>query len=466
MLEQQRTLKQPVSVKGTGLHTGNPATLTFVPAPPNKGIWFRRVDLEGKPEIKADIDHVVDISRGTTIGNGDFRIHTVEHVLAAVAGMMIDNVIIELDANEPPVMDGSALPFVQAIKSAGIVEQDSPRDYFVIEKTISYSDEKRGIDIVVFPSDEFRITFMVDYKNPALGTQYTSMYSLQDEFETEFAPARTFCFLHEVEELVRQGLIKGGNLDNAIVIIDREISEDEINYLKELLGIDGEIRIGNSGILNDKPLRFKNEPVRHKALDLIGDLALLGVPLKAHIIAARSGHAANVELVRMIKKEYEKQRITSRYVSGSTGGDFVFDAKSILKILPHRYPFLLVDKIVDLIPRERVVGIKNVTLNEPFFQGHFPGHPIMPGVLILEAMAQVGGILLLNTEDDPEEKLVYFTGLDKVKFRKPVVPGDQIRFELEMLKYRKSFCRMAGKAFVAGDLVCEAELAAAVVDKN
>ncbi len=466
MLEQQRTIAKPVTVQGVGLHTGNPSTMTFVPAPANTGIWFRRVDLDGKPEIKADIDHVVDISRGTTIGNGELRIHTVEHVLAALAGMMIDNVIVELDANEPPVMDGSALPFVQAIKEAGIVEQDSPRDYFVIEKTISYSDEKRGIDIVVFPSDEFRITFMVDYKNPALGTQYTSMYSLQDEFETEFAPARTFCFLHEVETLIQQGLIKGGNLDNAIVIIDRQVNEDEIDHLKELLGLSGDVKVGTSGILNDKPLRFKNEPVRHKALDLIGDLALLGVPLKAHIIAARSGHAANVELVRMLKKEWEKQRITSRYSGDTTSREYVFDAQTILKILPHRYPFLLVDKIIDLIPRERVVGIKNVTLNEPFFQGHFPGHPIMPGVLILEAMAQVGGILLLNTEENPEEKLVYFTGLDKVKFRKPVRPGDQIRFELEMIKYRRAFCRMAGKAYVAGDLVCEAELAAAVVDRN
>ncbi|RME01604.1 MAG: bifunctional UDP-3-O-[3-hydroxymyristoyl] N-acetylglucosamine deacetylase/3-hydroxyacyl-ACP dehydratase [Calditrichaeota bacterium] len=466
MLEQQRTIKNPVTVKGVGLHTGNLSTLTFLPAPPNKGIWFRRVDLEGKPEIKADIEHVVDISRGTTLGNGKLRIHTVEHVLAALAGMMIDNVIIELDANEPPVMDGSALPFVKAIKSGGIVEQDSPRDYFVIEKTISYSDEKRGIDIVVFPSDEFRITFMIDYKNPALGTQYTSMYSLQDEFESEFAPARTFCFLHEVEMLVEKGLIKGGNLDNAIVIIDRKIDESELEYLKRLIGLKGEIKLGKNGILNEKPLRFKNEPVRHKTLDLIGDLALLGVPLKAHIIAARSGHAANVELVKMIQKEYEKQRITSKYTGGAALHDSVFDAQTILKILPHRYPFLLVDKIIDLIPRERVVGIKNVTLNEPYFQGHFPGHPIMPGVLILEAMAQVGGILLLNTEQNPEDKLVYFTGLDKVKFRKPVKPGDQIRFELEMIKYRKAFCRMAGKAYVAGDLVCEAELAAAVVDRN
>jgi len=465
MLEQQRTIEKPVTVSGIGLHTGNHSTLTFLPAAVNRGVWFRRTDMDGKPEIKADIEHVVDISRGTTIGQDDLRIFTVEHVLAALAGLMIDNVIVELDANEPPVLDGSAKPFVEALKSAGIVQQDSPRDYFVIEKTIAYSEEKRGVDIVVFPSDEFRITFMVDYKNPALGTQYTSMYSLQDEFETEFAPARTFCFLHEVEELHKQGLIKGGTLDNAIVIIDRKVDENEIESLKKLLSVKEDVKIGTNGIMNNAPLRFKNEPVRHKALDLIGDLALLGVPLKAHVIAARSGHAANVALVKMLRKEYEKYRISSKFSGEHKDSNIVFGANSILRILPHRYPFLLVDKIIDLIPRERVVGIKNVTLNEPFFQGHFPGHPIMPGVLILEAMAQVGGVLLLNTEQNPDEKLVYFTGLDKVKFRKPVVPGDQIRFEIEMLKYRKAYCRMAGKAYVAGDLVCEAELAAAVVDR-
>jgi UDP-3-O-[3-hydroxymyristoyl] N-acetylglucosamine deacetylase/3-hydroxyacyl-[acyl-carrier-protein] dehydratase len=439
--------------------------MSFYPAPPNTGIYFRRSDLPGKPEIKADIDHVIDISRGTTIAQGDAVVHTVEHVLAAIAGLMIDNIIVELDANEPPVMDGSVLPFVHALKDAGIVEQDSPRDYLVIENTIVYSDEKRGIDIVVFPSDEFRITFLVDYKNPALATQYTAIYSLQDEFEAEYAPARTFCFLSEVEALLHQGLIKGGNLDNAIVFVDRKIDESEVGRLKKLFELKDDVNLGANGILNGKELRFKNEPVRHKALDLLGDLALLGVPLKAHVQAARSGHAANVELVRRIRKEYEKTQITSKY-QGNRRGDFLLDAQAVQKILPHRYPFLLVDRILDLVPRERVVGLKNVTLNEPFFQGHFPGHPIMPGVLLIEAMAQVGGVLLLNTQANPEEKLVYFTGLDKVKFRKPVRPGDQVRFEVEMVKYRQSMCRMAGKAFVANELVCEAELSAAIVDRN
>jgi len=466
MLEKQHTITKAISISGVGLHTGNQTNLTFHPAPPNTGMIFRRTDLPGSPQVKVDIDNVIDISRGTTIAKGEAVVHTVEHVLAAIAGLMIDNIIIDLDANEPPVMDGSALPFVHALKEAGFTEQDSPRDYLVIDKTIVYSEEKRGVDIVVFPSDEFRITFLIDYHNPALATQYTAIYSLQGEFETEFAPARTFCFLSEIEPLLQQGLIKGGNLDNAIVFIDRKIEESEIGRLKQLFKVtDDHVQLGRNGILNDKELRFKNEPVRHKALDLLGDLALLGMPLKAHVQAARSGHAANVELVKRIRKEYKKIQLTSKY-QGNRKGDFVLDTQSILKILPHRYPFVLVDRILDLVPQERVVGLKNVTINEPFFQGHFPGHPIMPGVLILEAMAQVGGILLLNTQADPESKLVYFTGLDRVKFRKPVRPGDQIRFEVEMVKFRQSLCKMAGKAFVANDLVCEAELSAAVVDRT
>jgi len=465
MLQNQRTIAGSTTLSGVGLHTGNFATLRFQPAPANTGIRFRRVDLQGQPEIPADIDHVLDISRGTTIGQGEAVIHPIEHVMAAIAGLEIDNLVVELDSNEPPVGDGSSLPFVQALQEAGIVEQDSPRDCLVIEKTISYSDEQRGVDIVVFPSDEFRLTCMVDYQNPALGTQYTSMYSLSDEFVTEFAPARTFCFLSEVEELAKQGLIRGGSLDNAIVIIDHELDEAEVDRLRRLFGLPSDVKLGTDGILNQTELRFKNEPVRHKALDLLGDLALLGVPLKAHVIAARSGHKAHVELVRQIRKEHERIQIRSKYQSLKAEG-FIFDAVAIQKILPHRYPFLLVDKIIDLVPRERVVGIKNVTINEPFFQGHFPGHPIMPGVLILEAMAQTGGILLLDTQANPEEKLVYFTGIDKVKFRKPVRPGDQIRFELDMLKYRKTICRMAGKAYVDGDLVCEAELTAAIVDRD
>jgi len=465
MLKLQRTIKKSVSISGIGLHTGNKVTLTFKPAPENFGIRFKRVDVDNSPEILADIDHVVDISRGTTISQNDIVIHTVEHVLAAVAGLEIDNILVELTSNEPPVGDGSAMPFVEILQQAGFEEQTSPKDYIIIEKTIAYHEEDRKVDIVVVPSDQFRITFMVDYQNPALGTQYTSLYSLEDEFVSEFASTRTFCFLHEVEMLKDKGLIKGGNVDNAIVIIDRQIDESEFGRLKKMFKIPDTTILGENGILDGKELRFDNEPVRHKALDLIGDLALLGAPLIGHIMAARSGHAANVELVKMLRKEFEKKKIVSKYQQKTPGKGVVLDINAIHKILPHRYPFLLVDKIIDLVPKERVVGIKNVTFNEPFFIGHFPGAPIMPGVLQVEAMAQVGGILLLDAEQDTSNKLVFFTGIDKVKFRKPVVPGDQIRFELDMVKYRRSICKMVGKGYVDDKVVVEAELSAAVVER-
>ncbi len=466
MIKNQQTIKEPVSYSGVGLHTGNKTRITFKPAPANTGIIFKRMDIDDCPEIPADVDHVVDISRGTTIGIGNVKLHTVEHVLAAISGLELDNIICEVEGNEPPVGDGSSLPFVEVLLKAGFVEQDSPRDYLIIDKTIAYSDPSKGIDIVVFPSDEFRITFMVDYKNPALGTQYTSMYSLHEEFATEFAAARTFCFLHEVVALRKAGLIKGGALDNAVVIMDEDLPQEKIQELRSLFDIDNEIKISNNGILNGKQLRYPNEPVRHKALDLIGDLALLGVPLKAHIMAARSGHGANAELVKLIRKEYKKKLIKSKYQVREGGKNVFLDSEAIAQILPHRYPFLLVDRILDLVPQEYVVGIKNVSMNEPFFQGHFPGKPIMPGVLIVEAMAQVGGIMLLNTESDPSKKLVLFTGIDNVRFRKTVTPGDTLRYEVEMGAFRRSICKIIGRAYVENELVCEAELMAAITDKE
>lgn len=463
MTENQRTLIEPVSVSGTGLHTGLKSTVTFRPAPVNHGIRFVRTDLENSPEIIPDIDNVVDLHRGTSIEQDGTRIHTVEHVLAALSGLQIDNAYVELTNKEPPVMDGSAKPFVDALLKAGIQEQSAPREYLVIDEPLSLTDETRGSEIVVLPSNEFRITFMVDYDNPAIGKKYTSMYSLEKEFIKEFAPARTFGFLTEIEMLYKQGLVRGGNLNNAIVVVDREFGDDEVQNLKKLFGIKGKVTLGKNGILNGKKLRFGNEPVRHKALDLIGDLSLLGIPIKAHVMAVKSGHAANVELVKMLRKIHEKKQLTKKYQTG-TKKDVVFDIKAIEKILPHRYPMLLIDRIIDLQPGEKVVAIKNVTRNEPFFDGHFPGHPIMPGVLIVEAMAQAGGILMLNTLDDPEGKLVLFTGIDNVKFRKPVVPGDQIRFELEMVKRFKMTCKMKGRAFVDGKVVTTGELSAMIVD--
>ena len=465
MFENQRTIIKPVSLSGIGLHTGNKTTITFKPAKPDTGIRFICTSLNKNLEIPADIDHVVDNARDTTIGIDDVRIRQVEHVLAAIYGLEIDNLIIEVDSNEPPVMDGSAKPFVDMLKKAGLKEQDSPKEFLEIEDTIAFSDKEKGIDMVVFPSDEFRVTFMVDYQNPALGTQYTSMYSLKDEFEDEFAAARTFCFLHEVEELYDKGFIQGGNINNAVVIVDRELKKEELEKLAKKFGINHEKIEETNGILGGSDLRYYNEPVRHKVLDLIGDLALLGVPLKAHVMAARSGHETHVKLVKQIRKIYKKKKLTSKYRSRNIKKNVLLDIEGIKKILPHRYPFLLVDRIVDLIPEERVIAIKNVSFDELFFQGHFPGHPVMPGVLIVEAMAQAGAVLLLDMVENAKDKIAYFMGIDKVRFRKPVVPGDQLYMEGVLMRKRPSSCKMAGKAYVNDTLVCEAEFMCAIVDK-
>jgi UDP-3-O-[3-hydroxymyristoyl] N-acetylglucosamine deacetylase/3-hydroxyacyl-[acyl-carrier-protein] dehydratase len=465
MLVQQRTIKQPASISGVGLHTGSTSTMTFRPAPEDAGILFRRTDMGGAPEIPADVDHVVDISRGTTIGIGDAKVHTIEHVMAALVGLEVDNCIIDLDANEPPVGDGSAKPYVDVLLKAGFEKQSAPKDYLIIDQTVTYHNEEKGVDIVALPLDDYRITVMVDYNNPALGSQHTGLFNLEKEFITEFAPTRTFCFLHEVEMLHSAGLIRGGNLDNAIVIVDRELSDDEIKRISTKLGINQAVILGTNGVLNNRPLRFKNEPARHKLLDLMGDLALIGVPLKAQILAARPGHASNIEFARMIRKLYQQKKLIRKFQHERKEG-VVFDINAIKKILPHRYPFLLIDKIIDFKIDESVVGVKNVTANEPFFEGHFPGQPVMPGVLIIEAMAQTGGILLLNGVENPGDKLVFFMSINNAKFRRPVVPGDQLVFELALTSRKSKICLMSGKAFVDGTLVAEADLMASIIDRT
>lgn len=465
MLEVQRTIKNPVSISGVGLHTGAKCTMSFKPAPENYGIRFIRTDLGGSPEIPALCDHVVDVSRGTTLGIGEAKVYTVEHVLAAVVGLKIDNIKIELDGIEPPIGDGSSQPYVETLLKAEFVEQTQPRDYLVIDETVVYHNEENQIDIVALPLDDYRVTVMVDYQNPALGSQHTGLFSLEKEFQKEFAPARTFCFLSEVEQLSKLGLIKGGDIDNAIVIIDKQLNDDEIKDLQQKLGIEQNVILGENGILNNKQLRFKNEPARHKLLDMLGDLALIGVPIKAQILAARPGHRANVEFAKMIRRMYQQKKLVKKFQHVKTEG-VVFDINAIQRILPHRYPFLLVDKITHLELDKKVVGVKSVTVNEPFFQGHFPGHPIMPGVLILEAMGQTGGVLLLNAFQNPEEKLVYFMQINNAKFRKPVSPGDQLIMELEMVTKKSRYCVMAGKTYVNEVLVCEAEFMAAIVDRE
>lgn len=463
MLVQQRTISKSVTYSGVGLHTGYDSTVTFLPAPVNHGIVFRRTDVGGKPEIPALADFVVDVSRGTTLGVGDVKVHTVEHVLAAVAGLEIDNVMIEVDAPEPPVGDGSSKAFVDVLLQAGFTVQDAPKDYLIIDQTVEYLDEKKEVQMVALPLDDFRVTLMIDYKNPALGSQHTGLFSLEEEFVKDFSSARTFCFLKEIEMLHKNGLIKGGNVDNAIVIVDDDMTPDELKRLAGRLGINGSIILGSTGILNDKALRYKNEPARHKLLDLLGDLALVGAPMKAQILAARPGHPHNVQFAKKIRKLYQQKKIVKKYQFTKTAG-VIFDIEAIKRILPHRYPFLLVDKIVDFKLDEKVVGVKNVTTNEPFFQGHFPSRPVMPGVLIVEAMAQTGGILLLNGLDNPEGKLVLFMAMNNVKFRKTVVPGDQLIMQVEMTSRRSKMAVLAGKAFVDGTLVAEAEMTAAIVN--
>ena len=460
----QATVAKPVTLTGIGLHTGSRASVTFRPAPPDTGIVFIRADLEARPEIKADIDNVIDIDRGTTIGADGARVTTVEHLLAAVFGMCIDNIYVELDGPEPPVGDGSAMPFVELIQETGKKDQEAPRRYLDVDDTIHYSEPERGVELLVLPSDQFRITFLVDYQNPALGTQYTVMYGLEEEFITEFAAARTFCFLGDVQEMAERGLIKGGNIDNAVVIIDHEIADDEFEQLKKDFRVPSDAPRSRGEVIVGGDLRWPNEPVRHKALDLIGDLALLGMPLKAHVLAARSGHAANVEMVRKLRQFQERKEIEHKYQTGKAAKGLL-DPAAIQRIMPHRYPFLLVDRIIELVPRERVVGLKNVTINEEFFSGHFPGAPVMPGVLIVEAMAQTGGILLLETIANPEDHLVYFMGMDKVRFRRPVVPGDQLRLEAEILHLKTRTCKLLVRAYVDGQLVAEGELLASVQDR-
>ncbi|NTV21720.1 MAG: bifunctional UDP-3-O-[3-hydroxymyristoyl] N-acetylglucosamine deacetylase/3-hydroxyacyl-ACP dehydratase [Chlorobium limicola] len=466
MLIHQRTLQKEVSLQGSGLHTGKECIITFKPAPVNYGYRFIRTDLEDQPEIPALIENVVDVLRGTTIAVNDVKIHTTEHVLAALYGLQIDNCRIEMSGPEPPVMDGSSLPFAERLLSAGIVEQDEPKNYLVIDETVEYHDTKNSVDIVALPLDSFRVTVMVDYKNPALGSQHSGLFDLQKEFMQDFAPCRTFCFLSEVEALANQGIIKGGDIDNAVVIVDKTMQYDELEALAEKLGIgSAKLTTGENGILNNRELRFTNEPARHKLLDLLGDIALLGMPIKAQVLAARPGHASNVEFVKQLKKYADRNKLARQFQHEKKAG-VVFDINAIQNILPHRYPFLLIDKIVEFKLDEKIVSIKNVTMNEPFFQGHFPGNPIMPGVLILEAMAQTGGIMMLNGNENIKESVVYFMGIDKARFRKPVLPGDTLVIEAVMTNKRRTVCQFDAKAFVRGELVCEASLMATVVSKN
>ncbi|NNJ55058.1 MAG: bifunctional UDP-3-O-[3-hydroxymyristoyl] N-acetylglucosamine deacetylase/3-hydroxyacyl-ACP dehydratase [Bacteroidia bacterium] len=463
----QTTLNGSVSVSGVGLHTGQKVTLTFEPAPEDHGYVFQRTDLEGQPKVKADCDLVVDTSRGTTIEDNGARVNTVEHVLAALAGLEIDNVLIKLDGPETPIMDGSSKPFIDLLVKTGIETQKKEREYFEIKSRLNYADGS-GVEMMALPADDYRLTVMVDYNSPVLGSQHASITNIS-EFSDEISSCRTFCFLHELEMLVDNNLIKGGDLNNAIVIVDREVEESEMDKLAKLFNRD-KVEIKKEGILNNVDLRFQNEPARHKLLDMVGDLALAGVPLKAQILAARPGHAANVEFAKKIKRAYQKYKKESKNAVNTPVYDPnvvpVFNHQEIEKILPHRHPFLLVDKVIKLTDNE-VVAVKNITGDQYFFQGHFPGEPLMPGVLQIEAMAQAGGILVLNDKEFPEKWSTYFVKIENAKFKDKVVPGDTLLIRMTLTApVRRGLCIMKGEAFVGNKLVTEAVMMAQIVENK
>jgi UDP-3-O-[3-hydroxymyristoyl] N-acetylglucosamine deacetylase/3-hydroxyacyl-[acyl-carrier-protein] dehydratase len=461
---KQHSIKRAISISGVGLHTGSECTLTFQPAPENHGYKFQRLDLPNQPIINADVDYVVDTSRGTTLEYNNCRINTVEHVLAALAGMELDNILIQLDGPEPPIMDGSAKPFVDILLEAKIVEQEADREYFIVPENVHYADAARKVEMVAMPVDDYRLTVMVDYNSSVLGSQHASVTDIK-EFEKEIASCRTFCFLHELEMLLANNLIKGGDLNNAIVIVDRKVEDDELDHLAALFN-KPKVGVRKEGILNNLEMRFQNEPARHKLLDLIGDLALIGMPIKAQIMAARPGHAANVAFAKKIKALIKKQKRGSKAPVYNPNIKPLYDVIQIQKFLPHRHPFLFVDKILEKSDKH-IVAVKNITFNEDFFTGHFPSEPLFPGVLQVEAMAQAGGVMILSTYPDPENYITYFMKINEVKFKDKVVPGDTLVMRLELTQpVRRGIVQMKGVGYVGDRIVIEAEMMAQIAKKG
>ena len=464
MLEKQTTLSNTIKFTGKGLHTGVDIKLEICPAPENTGYVFVRTDLEGEPTIDGIADNVVDTSRGTTIEQNGIRVTTVEHVLASLSGLGIDNAFIKVDGPEMPIMDGSARYFVEEIQKAGIKTQEAERGFYVIKEKLVYSDPERGIEIAAYPDESFSIDVLIDYNSKVLGNQYAQLIN-HDNFAQEVAPCRTFVFFHELEVLLKNNLIKGGDLQNAIVIMEHEVPQEELDRIADLFN-KPRVHVKPEGILNNIDLRFYNEPARHKLLDIVGDLALVGRRIKGKIIAKRPGHHANTELAKIIRKMARKEAMKPNIPKIDINQPPLHDINQIRNILPHRPPFLLVDKILQM-DENSVVGIKNVTMNEDFFVGHFPEEPVMPGVLQIEAMAQVGGIFVLNTVPDPENYITYFLKIDRVKFKRKVVPGDTIVFRLELLEpIRRGIANMFGQAFVGDNLVMEGELLAQIVKQK
>ncbi|MDZ7741369.1 MAG: bifunctional UDP-3-O-[3-hydroxymyristoyl] N-acetylglucosamine deacetylase/3-hydroxyacyl-ACP dehydratase [Bacteroidota bacterium] len=459
MSVKQKTIKKPVSVSGTGLHTGRFANLTFKPAPENHGFKFQRVDLRDRPFIEADIEHVVDTSRGTTIEKDGARVYTIEHVLAALTGLGIDNVLIEIDQMETPIMDGSSRFFLEALSEVGIVEQKADKEYIEITEDIVYQDSKNNVELRLSPYTHYKLEVDIDYETKVLSKQSASLEKIED-FGTEVANCRTFVFLHELEFLLNNNLIKGGDLSNAIVFVNRLVSQKELDRLAELFN-KPKVKVLKEGILNNLELHYANEPARHKLLDVVGDLSLLGKPIRGKVTAKRPGHFSNVEFAKLIKKHINQSKMSTA-PKFDLNKEPVLDVKGIQKLLPHRPPFLFIDKILEMTDN-RVVGLKNVTMNETFFVGHFPNDPVMPGVIQIEAMAQCGGVLVLNPYPDPENYTTLFLKIENVKFRKMVVPGDTIVFELELISpVRRGIAHMSGKAYVGEHVVMEARMMASI----
>jgi UDP-3-O-[3-hydroxymyristoyl] N-acetylglucosamine deacetylase / 3-hydroxyacyl-[acyl-carrier-protein] dehydratase len=462
--DKQHTLKSDTSISGTGLHTGEQVDMTLKPANPGFGIQFQRIDLPNKPIVRADCDLVTDTSRGTTLEDSSgAKVSTVEHLLAALVGMGVDNILIELNGPEIPIMDGSSQPFVELIREVGVLEQEAAKAWYSLDQNIYHYDEEKRVEMSAMPAMDYKITTLIDFNSPVLGTQHAGLKTMRD-FQQEIAPCRTFCFLHELEFLLENNLIKGGDINNAIVIVDKVVSADEMDRLARAFKRD-KIEVKTEGYLNNLELRFPNEPARHKLLDVVGDLALIGYPIKAHIIANRPGHSSNVEFAKKIKQYIKKNKHTKNVPIYDPNLPPVYDLKHIERTLPHRYPFLFVDKIIELTDRH-IVGIKNVTFNEPFFTGHFPGNPVMPGVLQIEALAQTGGILAINAMPEGNYD-TYFLKIDNCKFKQKVVPGDTLLLKMELMApIRRGICEMRGTVFVGNKVCTEADLVAQLVKRE